>query len=342
MNPDLQNYITQARASGMTDDQIRQNLVAKGWQQNDIEEALGYPNTNATKVKNQIQFDQKRRRGVWVTTIILSVVYLFLEFIFSYALLLAPEIGLLGLINFFLPVIYIPLGLSELVREWRKNKNNSSLPVELFYWIFGFSILLYGTINGISLGIYKYIYLYLGAVIISALIFWILIRPIHKKRAIIFGLICVGILSWYFIRTAVVPIKNQVNLSSIASPKTDQEIQNDFYSTINKLSSMDSLAKDNFETILGIQVKRGGIPVDFFSKHPWVDGMIFDPLSLFIKKDKLRLGKSEVEAKFNCTFFPSSYRPNTCQLQKSRFVVQFDFLTSDLVYLDSIHFVESH
>ena len=30
-NPDLQNYITQSHASGMTDDQIRQNLVGQGW-----------------------------------------------------------------------------------------------------------------------------------------------------------------------------------------------------------------------------------------------------------------------------------------------------------------------
>ena len=337
VNYDLQNYITQSRASGMMDAQIRQNLVAQGWKQDDIEEGFGYPNLNAGKVMSQTS-SGRRPRGIWISTIILSASYLFLEFISSYALLLAPEIGLFGFVNFFLPIIYIPLGLAELTREWRKKKESSSLPVELFYWIFGFSTLLYGTINGISFSFYKYIYLYLGAVIISALIFWILIRPIHKKRAVIFGLICVGILSWYFIRTAVTPIKNQVSLSSMVSPKTVQEIQNDFYATMDKLLNMDSVSRGNFETILGIQVKQGGIPSDFYSKHPWIKAMGFDPLHFSINEDKLKLGKNEIENKFNCTFFHTIYQYDICQLEKSQFTIQFNFFAPDKVNLGTVEF----
>jgi hypothetical protein len=36
----LLDYITQARQSGKTDDQIRQELLSNGWQNNDIEESL--------------------------------------------------------------------------------------------------------------------------------------------------------------------------------------------------------------------------------------------------------------------------------------------------------------
>ena len=35
-NPDLQNYITQSRQQGMTDEQIGQNLVGQGWKEKDI------------------------------------------------------------------------------------------------------------------------------------------------------------------------------------------------------------------------------------------------------------------------------------------------------------------
>ncbi len=39
-NPDLLNYIDQARKSGATDDQIRQGLLQSGWQANDVNEAF--------------------------------------------------------------------------------------------------------------------------------------------------------------------------------------------------------------------------------------------------------------------------------------------------------------
>ena len=39
--PELQNYIRQSRTSGMTDEQIRQNLASQGWTEADISQALG-------------------------------------------------------------------------------------------------------------------------------------------------------------------------------------------------------------------------------------------------------------------------------------------------------------
>ncbi len=36
MNSELQKYITQSRQQGMTDEQIRQNLVGQGWKESDL------------------------------------------------------------------------------------------------------------------------------------------------------------------------------------------------------------------------------------------------------------------------------------------------------------------
>ncbi len=52
--PDLQNYITQSRRQGMTDDQIRQNLVGQGWPENDIMSVLT-PNMSASFKNSKIK-----------------------------------------------------------------------------------------------------------------------------------------------------------------------------------------------------------------------------------------------------------------------------------------------
>lgn len=39
--PELQNYIIQSRAAGMSDDQIRQNLMGQGWNLDDVNQAFG-------------------------------------------------------------------------------------------------------------------------------------------------------------------------------------------------------------------------------------------------------------------------------------------------------------
>ena len=39
--PELQNYITQSRAAGIPDDQIRRSLVGQGWSVSDIDQAFG-------------------------------------------------------------------------------------------------------------------------------------------------------------------------------------------------------------------------------------------------------------------------------------------------------------
>lgn len=49
-NPDLQNYIAQSRQQGLTDDQIRQNLVGQGWKEVDIDHALSKQTVNAIPV----------------------------------------------------------------------------------------------------------------------------------------------------------------------------------------------------------------------------------------------------------------------------------------------------
>lgn len=39
-NLEIQNYISQSRLSGMSDDQIKQNLISSGWSENDVNSAL--------------------------------------------------------------------------------------------------------------------------------------------------------------------------------------------------------------------------------------------------------------------------------------------------------------
>src|SRR3989344_5193156 len=46
MNPQLQNYINQARSVGQTDAQIRQTLVAQGWTETNLNEAFGQSPVN--------------------------------------------------------------------------------------------------------------------------------------------------------------------------------------------------------------------------------------------------------------------------------------------------------
>ena len=40
LTPELTNYINQAKAAGMTDQQIRDELIKTGWQPADVEEAF--------------------------------------------------------------------------------------------------------------------------------------------------------------------------------------------------------------------------------------------------------------------------------------------------------------
>lgn len=40
VSPELQNYITSAKQQGLTDGQIRQNLLAQGWSEKDINSVL--------------------------------------------------------------------------------------------------------------------------------------------------------------------------------------------------------------------------------------------------------------------------------------------------------------
>lgn len=52
LTPELQNYINQSRAAGITDAQIRQNLITKGWNESDIVLALTLNAPAPVSVKN--------------------------------------------------------------------------------------------------------------------------------------------------------------------------------------------------------------------------------------------------------------------------------------------------
>lgn len=51
MIEDLQTYIQQSRAKGMSDDQIRQNLLSAGWQEGDVNQAFGVGTASARSGK---------------------------------------------------------------------------------------------------------------------------------------------------------------------------------------------------------------------------------------------------------------------------------------------------
>lgn len=40
LTPEIQNYINQARAQGISDEQIRQNLVAQGWKETELNQLI--------------------------------------------------------------------------------------------------------------------------------------------------------------------------------------------------------------------------------------------------------------------------------------------------------------
>ncbi|MDP3792659.1 MAG: hypothetical protein Q8Q89_02915 [bacterium] len=77
-NQDLQNYISQSRQAGKTDDQIRQELLGAGWPVQDIEEAFG------GKITSDSQPTQKSRFLLvfygFLVGFVIEIIYLFITF----------------------------------------------------------------------------------------------------------------------------------------------------------------------------------------------------------------------------------------------------------------------
>jgi len=75
--PELQNYITQSRTAGLTDDQIRQNLLAKGWQDGNISQVLIGVSTIVSIPTNSVQNSKKSKLLlVWLIICTGAFVYL--------------------------------------------------------------------------------------------------------------------------------------------------------------------------------------------------------------------------------------------------------------------------
>ena len=64
MNQQLQDYIKQSKATGMSDEQIRQELSKVGWPDKDIEEAI---NLSSADLKESIpsQSVKKPSKMIW-------------------------------------------------------------------------------------------------------------------------------------------------------------------------------------------------------------------------------------------------------------------------------------
>lgn len=68
MTLDLQTYIHESRAKGMSDDQIRQSLVSAGWQASDIDAALAGQNLSDPNVGQNKKFP---KWAIWLIVLII-------------------------------------------------------------------------------------------------------------------------------------------------------------------------------------------------------------------------------------------------------------------------------
>jgi hypothetical protein len=69
ITPELQNFISQSRAKGMTDAQIRESLVSSGWNQADLDQAFGIQTTTSGNMGTQ-----KSYKGLIITLVVLFLV----------------------------------------------------------------------------------------------------------------------------------------------------------------------------------------------------------------------------------------------------------------------------
>jgi len=71
ITPELQSYIAQSRAKGMTDEQIRQGLLSGGWSPIDLDQAFG---TQTATSANPGVTPPKSYKGLIITLVVLFIV----------------------------------------------------------------------------------------------------------------------------------------------------------------------------------------------------------------------------------------------------------------------------
>lgn len=105
LNQELLNYISQARQSGKTDDQIRQELLGSGWGEDAIKEAM------SEKDSDHKSFDPKNVKGFfYIFVLSIGIGFLWTYFLpiltFLLASFFSDETTLFGIPAGLLPAIY--------------------------------------------------------------------------------------------------------------------------------------------------------------------------------------------------------------------------------------------
>ena len=112
--PELQNYINQSRAAGLTDDQIRQSLVAKGWKEGDIKKSFVSKSSRSTLDKIGL-----------ISFILFGILFLpvvFMIYIFGGAFLAGtPEGAKYTFISWGIGASYPILLIWLSIVSWRRN-----------------------------------------------------------------------------------------------------------------------------------------------------------------------------------------------------------------------------
>ncbi len=136
ITPELQNYISQSRASGMSDEQIRQTLSAQGWKDGDLT-VLG--------TKPLVPRLEPLVIGLSIMLVVVEVFLVGATFFLIFAE--TNAFLFFGKASGLFPVIFIPGFIFLLARRFRRIKQYKEtskidysadlLIMTVFYWIFG-------------------------------------------------------------------------------------------------------------------------------------------------------------------------------------------------------------
>jgi len=76
MNSDLFNYVSQSRAAGVTDEQIRQALLSSGWSSSDIDEALISDLSSTNYHPATVSIGSRRKKIIFILSSLLPLLFI--------------------------------------------------------------------------------------------------------------------------------------------------------------------------------------------------------------------------------------------------------------------------
>src|SRR3989338_2066998 len=199
MNPEVQNYINQSGAAGVSDTQIRQNLLGAGWTEAAIAEVMG------GTVSIPPALHKQKSKGIWFSAIFLAILNLITFGVLYFVVMLRVYYIALptwfDIVVFVFPAFFVVGAvwiLSLLVRR-RVPNGASSLPFEIYCLLFSVILLnLFFVSYSASAGHGSPVlaFVHLAGVVLVLLIYGSVFKFVSKKRTIIFVLILVALSAW--------------------------------------------------------------------------------------------------------------------------------------------------